>query len=66
MNTAGIVWSAAFRLKNCFNMTIEEYKQKFLEMFKQLEEEHGPVRDVEICKEEISPNFTKGEIKIIF
>lgn len=42
-------------------MTIEEYKQKFLELFKQLEEEHGPVRDVEIWKE-----FTKGEIKVIF
>lgn len=47
-------------------MTIEEYKKKFLELFKQLEEEHGPVRDVEIWKEEICPNFTRGEIKITF
>ena len=47
-------------------MTIEEYKKKFLELFKQLEAEHGPVRDVEIWKEEIGPKLTKGEIKIIF
>lgn len=47
-------------------MTIEEYKKKFLYLFKQLEEEHGPVRDVEIWKEEIGPKFTKGEIKITF
>ncbi len=47
-------------------MTIEEYKKKFLELFKQMEEEHGPVRGVEIWKEEIGPNFTKGEIKVIF
>lgn len=47
-------------------MTIEEYKQKFLELFKQLEEEHGSIREVEIWKEEICPNITRGEIKIIF
>lgn len=38
-------------------MTIEEYKKKFLDLFKQLEKEHGPVRDVEIWK---------GVIKITF
>ena len=47
-------------------MTIEEYKKKFLELFMQLEGEHGPVRDVEIWKEEIGPNLTTGEIKITF
>lgn len=47
-------------------MTIEEYKQKFLELFKQLEEEHGSIREVEIWKEEIGPNITRSEIKIIF
>lgn len=47
-------------------MTIEEYKQKFLELFKQLEEEHGPVRNVEIWKEEITSYLTRGEIKVIF
>lgn len=47
-------------------MTINEYKGKFLELFKQLEEEHGPVRDVEILKEEIAPNITRDEIKITF
>lgn len=26
MNSDFIAWSAAFRLKNCFDMTIEEYK----------------------------------------
>lgn len=26
MRKAGIVWCAAFHLKNCFDMTIEEYK----------------------------------------
>ena len=47
-------------------MTIEEYKQKFIELFKQMEEEHGPVRNVEIWKEEIAPYLTRGEIKVIF
>jgi hypothetical protein len=47
-------------------MNIEEYKKKFLELFKQLEDEHGPIREVEIWKEEIAPNLTRGEIKITF
>lgn len=47
-------------------MTIEEYKKKFLELFKQLEEEHGSIREVEIWKEEICPNLTRGDIKIVF
>ena len=29
-------------------MTIPEYKQKFLELCEQMEEEHGPVKSVEI------------------
>lgn len=47
-------------------MTIEEYKEKFLDLFKQMEKEHGSIREVEIWKEEIGQNFTRGEIKIIF
>lgn len=48
-------------------MTIEEYKEKFLELFKQLENEHGRVFSVEIWKEEIrGPEFTMGQIKITF
>lgn len=47
-------------------MTIEEYKGKFLELFKQLEAEHGRVRLVEIEKEEISPITTMTVIKIMF
>lgn len=47
-------------------MTIEEYKKKFIELFKQLEDEHGPTRGVEIWKEEIAQKFTRGEIKITF
>lgn len=47
-------------------MTIEEYKKKFIELFKQLEKEHGRIRAVEIWKEEIGPKFTRGEIKITF
>lgn len=58
--------SAYRKITEDAEMTIEEYKKKFLELFKQLEEEHGPVRDVEIWKEEIGPCLTRGEIKIIF
>lgn len=31
-------------------MTIEEYKEKFVELFKQLSKEHGLVESVRICK----------------
>ncbi len=47
-------------------MTIEEYKKKFLELYMQLEDEHGPVREIEIWKEEISPIVSRGQIKIVF
>lgn len=47
-------------------MTIDEYKEKFLELFKQLEAEHGQVQSVEIEKIELSPMLTRGEIRITF
>ncbi len=47
-------------------MTIEEYKKKFLELFEQLEAEHGQVQSVEIEKIELSPMLTRGEIRITF
>ena len=31
-------------------MTIKEYKETFVKLLKQMEEEHGPVESVELCK----------------
>lgn len=47
-------------------MTIEEYKEKFIELFRQMEAEHGPALSVEIIKEEMTPILTWGVVKITF
>lgn len=49
-------------------MTIEEYKQKFLELYNQLEKEHGSVKTVRIGKIHLEGNewLTRTEISIEF
>lgn len=47
-------------------MTIEEYKKKFLELYEQLEEEHGKVKYVHIEKDGILQPFPPTIITIEF
>ena len=42
-------------------MTVEEYRQKFIELFEQLEEEHGHLKEVRL-KDETNIHWRQCEI----
>ena len=46
-------------------MTVDEYKKKFIDLFKQLSDEQGKIKEIEMYREEIRALGSIIEEKII-